>query len=456
MISLRIITLLFLLLSPEPAQSDAGLPPDTVYTVSDFTWGAVSQKEISFTTGDRFVSYRYSFSKSADTSYQAELALPGNNGTYTYYDSGTKSWITQRLDGALPNTLIFVETDSTFLVVGPAALYIPAGSGSLCDSGVRQSSVAKQTDSGYTITLNLTGEAGMEAHIWALYSDSALISAWDEETYALWERLDLDGVHRLCFDGAYYQTPSNYEPNGNGMYFLSPAVHPAGVLAAYDDTLSTELCYAMLDAALKWQNDEGWWPTFPKSQWLLSDYGIGAGFYDTRFNCDLTMTLFAFGLKTENNRFIDAALLQANWLVSHTSNHSYALAGGGLLAEDYYWPGGSYSPTHCSLNHQLQEIKVLLTAAKITGDSRYSGLADRLLAGISETKDFWIDSKAGLTYAYLPEGSTGTDYPYLTYNDLYEVQSMLEAVGKRNAALDELMAAKRLWMDTNGITDYYK
>jgi hypothetical protein len=48
-----------------------------------------------------------------------------------------------------------------------------------------------------------------------------------------------------------------------------------------------------------------------------------------------------------------------------------------------------------------------------------------------------------------------TDYPYLTYNDLYNVQNDLERIlGMRNPVLDTLMQSKKLWMDKQGIIGY--
>jgi hypothetical protein len=49
----------------------------------------------------------------------------------------------------------------------------------------------------------------------------------------------------------------------------------------------------------------------------------------------------------------------------------------------------------------------------------------------------------------------GLDYPYLTYNDLYDLQNkLLLDTGATNAVLTTLMDRKRQSMDAQGITGY--
>jgi hypothetical protein len=48
-----------------------------------------------------------------------------------------------------------------------------------------------------------------------------------------------------------------------------------------------------------------------------------------------------------------------------------------------------------------------------------------------------------------------TDYPYLTYNDLCDVQDILAAMGRvRDPDLQMLMDSKKAWMDDNGVEGY--
>lgn len=50
-----------------------------------------------------------------------------------------------------------------------------------------------------------------------------------------------------------------------------------------------------------------------------------------------------------------------------------------------------------------------------------------------------------------------TDYPYLTYDDLFKLQKYLsDRFSRTDPVLDMLMQHKRAWMDANGITAYMK
>jgi hypothetical protein len=81
-----------------------------------------------------------------------------------------------------------------------------------------------------------------------------------------------------------------------------------------------------------------------------------------------------------------------------------------------------------------------------------------MLFGIKNTRNSWIMKNNNLEYARKPDGTMSfIDYPYLTYNDLYNVQKDLESIyGERDRDLDLLMSAKKKWMDSNGITGYRK
>ena len=72
------------------------------------------------------------------------------------------------------------------------------------------------------------------------------------------------------------------------------------------------------------------------------------------------------------------------------------------------------------------------------------------------TADQWRMAEGNLYYAYLPDGAMmDGDYPYLTYNDLLDLQSLYTARhGSLSVALQTLMDSKRVWMDANGVTDY--
>ena len=80
-----------------------------------------------------------------------------------------------------------------------------------------------------------------------------------------------------------------------------------------------------------------------------------------------------------------------------------------------------------------------------------------MLQAVRDTADSWIRSDGNLHYGRYPGGVyQDTDYPYLTYNDLYLLREYLAEQGKTVPELQKLMDSKRAWMDRNGVTGYLK
>ena len=382
--------------------------------------------------------------------------IRGKNGTVIYKDRQTGEWKRIVPDEGLFDTVLFFQTDETFSVVGPAVFYMQYGDGSLKDLGEWGKLSFKETESGYEVVLHISGSRASELHLW-MCSVQEPDHEWDDEAAKMWERLDFDGKNRVCFDGAYYSTPESYVPYEAGMYYRCPAVHPALVLLGADSRIADIMSIGLLDEAVNHQNKQGYWPTPAESEWLSKEYGINSNFYDTRFNNDVTMRLFEAYKKFGYLHYLDAALRQTEWLMRHAaSNHIKAEKG--ILVEDYGVAAGDRKvrQTHSSLNHQLQEIKVLLTAYECTADLRYYEFAQDLLDGIRSTETKWYNGNRGLAYGIKPDGTPDfNDYPYLTYNDLYDVQEILGRIGEgRDPVLDRLMAHKLRYMLENGITGY--
>ena len=65
-------------------------------------------------------------------------------------------------------------------------------------------------------------------------------------------------------------------------------------------------------------------------------------------------------------------------------------------------------------------------------------------------------SDGNLIYAYMPDASMGLDdYPYLTYNDLLDVQHDLQRIkGSKDPDIEHLIKTKKLWMVKNNINGY--
>ena len=102
-----------------------------------------------------------------------------------------------------------------------------------------------------------------------------------------------------------------------------------------------------------------------------------------------------------------------------------------------------------------EKVKALSDAL---ADDSLSALADRMLLAVDETGEDWVLPDGNLHYQVSQDGEYGnTDYPYLTYDDLFKLQKYLsDRFSRTDPVLDLLMQHKRAWMDANGITAYMK
>jgi len=296
------------------------------------------------------------------------------------------------------------------------------------------------------VTVEFRGET---ADWWAYLAPSDL----GQREVPVWiKRCSVDKFgdqNRLTLDGYYYKTPSDYVPTGDDWYYRLPAAYIASKLARTGgSTHAYQMAAAMLDIQREHYNDLGYIPTLPMSRWLSSDYDMASGFYDTRFNTDVAHAYLDLGRAMGLREFVDVAMNYAAFLISHAGTQSVETTNGGVLVDDYSHPNGA-ERTHSSLNHQLAEALFLyetdVTAAK--------AMADRMLQGITDTAEQWIREDGNLHYACYPDGTYGgTDYPFLTYNDLLALNRHLGG----NEAMERLMATKKTWMDKNGIMEYDK
>ena len=267
----------------------------------------------------------------------------------------------------------------------------------------------------------------------------------------------LHGDGRLCFDGYYYICPSTYVPSGKNVYYRNSSCYFGTSMAAgLGYYRGCEVLSLMIsDTTILQQNAEGFMPQLNESTWLSGDYRIGAGYYDTRFNSDLMEAWMRLYNYNHASNIIWPLRKYMDFYVGHASAHHQETVSGGWFVEDYSHPGGGI-PTHTSLNHQLAEASVLYKAADVLNDPSLAELADKMILAVEDTAHRWIRNDSNLHYSISAAGIYGgQDYPYLTYNDLYNMQILLEKIkGSRSDALQSLMDAKLLWMTRNGVHGY--
>ena len=320
--------------------------------------------------------------------------------------------------------------------------------------------VTTAENGGYTLTLTAPAlSTGNTAECMLAQSSEALVD-WDQKGVpSLWATYTNLGDGRWCYDGYYWIAYSNYIPTGPNVYFQMTAAYLCRSMLAMApyNRLADDLAPCMMDVMAQRQNEYGYFPTSAGSEWLLGDYGIGAGFYDTRFNTDLMMMFLDAWERYQFPQFLETAQTYADFFTSYVQNHSRTTAGGGLFVDDYYHPDGNL-PTHTSLNHQVAQNILVYRLGTTLNRPDLTALGDRMLLAVTDTEQSWIRPDSSLHYAIYSNGRFGgSDYPYLTYNDLYDMQAYLtETRGSRNESLDRLMASKKAWMDANGVTQYKK
>ncbi len=241
-----------------------------------------------------------------------------------------------------------------------------------------------------------------------------------------------------------YRQPSDYA----GASFVKNASFAA----------AKELGYILTRTCMLNQNAQGYWQTGPQSEWLITDFAIDAGFYDTRFNTDFAENLLNAYKVYNNEEFLNALIKYCEFFKTHAQNHSYTTKSGGLLVEDYGHEK-AHTKTHVSLNHQLAELNLLYNMYELTKHEPYKELADKMLLAVEDTRDQWVLPSNDLNYALFYTGTYNTmvDYPYLTYNDLYTTKHLLNIYfNKTSETIQYLMDSKMKYMKEKGITGYYQ
>lgn len=420
-------------------------------------WGLEERTTYLLPNGDRFCQVRLTFGRRAEGEVSLDaITLPEQTALYRF-DRQDQSWFSSELGrGELACGQFHVRSAAgSMLLVAPQS-YIQRDNQMLehlpeLDGYLR----SRPISDGWRVEFCVPAVPDTQAEYFYLASQEELVD-WDDAAARIsWASYDLTGVNRWCYNGYYYRTPDTYVPSGENYFHLLPAAHIAVRCTEHDYRGCFDLALVMLHVMLELQNDQGYFPTLAESTWLSHDYGIPAGFYDTRFNSDLVKALLTMNRRYNIPEFADAAIRYGQFYQSMAERCHFTVDSYAWLVWDYYVPGMD-TPTHCSLNHQAAEILVLYQLYDLTNFEDYRQLAEFMVKGILALGDAWILENGDLAYAYLPNGDMGmTDYPYLTYNDLFDLREALDRrYGEHDPQLDRLMESKRQWMDARKITGY--
>jgi len=462
------VTIVMLLVLHAPAvlwgtvhASEGGKSPVKTVESQRFKNGVIQTKKVRFPNGDMYWMKRVEFAADQSSAYRITIPLSGSNGTFRYIDrsKAKHAWATIPLRQTLPQPSGFIQTNQTSLLLNASNYFSKNRYGTIEKQPNPLPIKVISTEHGYVIQVDFPQKKHRIAEVWGVESAQPLVD-WNSNPnlQAIWLLLDLQEYSKWSWDGYYVKTPGSYTPHSPSIYWRLPANYAAqSFVITGGSRAADDLGWVMLDTILPNQNRDGYWESMPRSEWLWKDYGIGPGFFDTRFNTDMALLLLKGYQKYGNPAFLQAAVTYSNYLLKHIEKHHVAVAGEsvGWLVADYAWKL-PHKKTHVSLNHQLHEMNFLYQMYGETNHAYYKEFAEKLLYGVKNSKRKWIKPNHDLHYAFRNNGSMGLpDYPYLTYNDLVESQYILTRMyGEPDPDLAELMASKKRWMDQTGVKGY--
>ncbi|MFV0439793.1 MAG: hypothetical protein ACK5LV_00660 [Lachnospirales bacterium] len=425
-------------------------------TLSD-DYAYIDEVEYIFDNGIKYFSRRHYFTGNSDK-YTSSFNIKGDDNTIKIRYLSNERWIeTSNYEKTFPVTMLYIETNKENMVISPAMLQKHSLYG--CVEFLRDMeepiSITKNDD-GYSINVEFNCISDSFGDIWAIKSKYDLID-WNDYTENYYKVNDLSDKQRWTYDGYFMECPTSYMPNGENIYFKNPANYVGKSFSSYYfDDYTYNIGFTMMDTALKNINSDGYFESNYRSSWLYEDFGLSENYYDTRFNTDLFTGYIRAYKRYEYDEFLEAAKNYGDFLVDYFNEHNYKYKDG-ILVEDYMHKNGN-KKTDASLNHNLANVNFLFYLYDETLEKKYYDSALKVLKGVENTVDDWIMEDNNLEYAI--NYSTGyhklVDYPYLTYNDLFETRSILINHDLDYSYIQKLMDSKKKWMDANGITEYTK
>ncbi len=386
-----------------------------------------------------------------------ELNLADASAAHIRYKDSEGKWSARPLEeGMIRCENLCVETEGRRLFVSLPQSYEDLGSGAVrCRRELEGAvKISLKESGGADIKVLGFCPAGCFTDAVVMIIDGASPDWSAENSVSVWDRYISDGTARWLFDGYYRKVPEAYEPSCEDGYYLCAASYIVRLMAELCGScpMAPYLCLACWDTVMKNQSEEGCWLTGPKSLWLSESFGIGPGFYDTRFNADLMQTGLVINEKLGGLPSIKSVERFAAFYKANAESFCTETENGGRLVADYTGPGQS-APVHTSLNHQAAECLTLYGLAELLEDKELAVLADKLLQAIYDTAEDWVKDDHDLWYSRSADGRySGSDYVSLTYDDLTALRDKLAAMGRTpSEKLLRLISEKALWLDNKGI-----
>ncbi|MGE4549374.1 MAG: hypothetical protein AB7C89_07505 [Intestinibacillus sp.] len=261
--------------------------------------------------------------------------------------------------------------------------------------------------------------------------------------------------YRLLADGVYVAMPEDYSPReGDGPHIYRTATAWLLGPCTYESNgpmftaIGKSIVYSYLDHV----NERGFLPTAPTSGWLKSDFGIGGGFYDTRFNFDTMKRLMHAEAVWDDPEIGETVQRMLKFYCAFADRNQFDFLGHPFVP-DYADADGNANGALSSLNHYLSEGLLLLRAGDTYGNSDYSARGWRVLNSINATYYRWIRDNADLWYGVYPDGWLRRgDYVEVTYNDLLDAAALLSKYGRweNYEGIQKLLHEKERWLRLAG------
>ncbi len=289
---------------------------------------------------------------------------------------------------------------------------------------------------------------------WGIISKATLVD-WDDETAVDAVKIgDLSRVRKWGGDGQYYFLPSGYAPYSFNGFYRNSANHIGNKYLGIEGRFFEDYAYITIDTLIKTQNSDGFWGTDPMAVGLYENYKVGAGFFDTRWDTEAALSLLRGHRRFNEPMFLKAANKYAEFYCDFAVSNAYLTKNQGLLVYDYGFNATPGIKTHVSLNHLVNEMNFLLEMYSSTAKTKYLQVAKRILTGISDTAEEWINQETGdLYYGYYGDGKYDVeDYPTLTLDDLRYAQVLLTTLySNEDPSINMLIKIKEEYLARIGI-----
>lgn len=401
-----------------------------------------SEREVSLHLPIRFEEYRYRYI------YYPE-AIDHQRSQWSLRNAGAPLYT------ELPAQSVHIHDRSTYAFLTYIQIFERSENGVYTEWRDERRAVKLSPDGA---VLQLPQQARTVVEHWGMISSSPLVDLDQEANQALLQLADLNMARKWAMEGPLELTPSTYYPTSPSSFFKNPSFAVAQrFLDDGEDRFFKNMSIIALYTAARTIHEDGYWPISTRSEWLYRDYGIEAGYYDTRWSTDAAVFLLD-GYRTYGESiYLEAASRYAEFLLDYAEKYHYRTEGGGILVWDYMkFDSDQVRPVHVSLNHLLSEMNFLYEIYQITGEDRYLHTAERMRTAVHDTGASWVTEAGDLHYRIQPDGTyTGKDYPLLTLKDLRISQSLIQEIeGEADPIFAYLIEAKEDYLRKHNLPLY--